>query len=168
MVSMSTFGCSSPGSDASSVAAIASAFCSPPRAFTGNAAKSTAAIEVTNSMTTKFRSKVGRVTPCAPQPAGPVSSGAHGVTRPTLPSGLQCLVFMRFFCCSSLISIKTYGNDLYTRGPLCNRDAAAVITEHYLVHPLAAAKADRFAARKLRDSVEGRYQFMIDLDVICS
>src|SRR5947208_10662613 len=39
------------------------------------------AITVTN----KLRNPVGRVTPCAPQPASDLPNGAHGVTRPTQP-----------------------------------------------------------------------------------
>src|SRR6266566_560753 len=40
---------------------------------------------VPSTVTIKLRNLVGRVTPCAPQPASDLPNGAHAVTRPTQP-----------------------------------------------------------------------------------
>ncbi len=45
---------------------------------------------------TSSTGRVGRVTPCAPQPATGFPNGAHGVTRPTLLRNLIVTVLVSF------------------------------------------------------------------------
>ncbi len=52
-------------------------------AFEGLNLKTYAREFLASTVTNKFRYKVGRVTPCAPQPANRFPKGRRGLTRPT-------------------------------------------------------------------------------------